>query len=273
MNKFIILIISFLLVIVISYKLLLYTNIKYNFKNIHNLEIIVSRYNEDLKWTLEEPFNKFRYIVYNKGPNDNFEKSLVKKIINLKNVGREGHTYLTHIINNYNNLPDINIFLPGSIDGMKKYIAKELINNILKYKQAIFISAYIYDNKTVFNKFNLNKYLGFGRQNRIINNSDVIQLSRIRPYGKWFENIFSNLKIDTVQWFGIFSLDKRDIISKPINYYQHFLNELQVGSNPEVGHYIERAWSAIFYPLIYTKQIKNNLLFFIIFIFSKILYP
>ena len=47
--------------------------------------IIISRYNEDLKWTLEEPFNKFRYIVYNKGENDNFEKSLVNKIINLKN--------------------------------------------------------------------------------------------------------------------------------------------------------------------------------------------
>jgi hypothetical protein len=155
---------------------------------------------------------------------------------------------------------------------VKKHIAKGIINDILKYKQAIFTSAYIYNNKYFFNKFNLNKYIGYNDQNKIINNSDIVQLSTIRPYGKWFENNFSNLKIDTVQWFGIFSLDKRDIISKPINYYQHFLNELQIGSNPEVGHYIERAWSAIFYPLIYTKQQKNNLLFFIFFIYSKIYY-
>jgi hypothetical protein len=102
----------------------------------------------------------------------------------------------------------------------------------------------------VFNKFNLNKYLGGDTNNKIINKLDSIQLSTIRPYGKWFENKFKNLKIDTVQSFGIFSLDKKDIIAKPINYYQNFLNELEVGSNPEVGHYIERAWSAIFYPLI-----------------------
>ena len=41
-----------------------------------NTDIIVSRYNEDLNWTKEEPFNRFSYIVYNKGNNDNFEKSI-----------------------------------------------------------------------------------------------------------------------------------------------------------------------------------------------------
>ena len=38
------------------------------------MNIIVSRYNEDLAWTLEFPFNQFNYIVYNKGINDTFEK-------------------------------------------------------------------------------------------------------------------------------------------------------------------------------------------------------
>ena len=32
-----------------------------------NIEVVVARYNEDLSWTLEEPFNKFQYTVYNKG--------------------------------------------------------------------------------------------------------------------------------------------------------------------------------------------------------------
>jgi len=269
--QIIISLILFLLFFIIIYKLLLYKQFEKN-KNINTFEIIISRYNENLKWTLEEPFNKFRYTVYNKGINDNFEKSLVNKIVNLKNVGREGHTYLFHIINNYNNLADINIFFPGSLNIWKKPIAKNLLNNVLKYNCAIFISAYIYNNKMVFNKFNLNKYLGGDTNNKIINKLDSIQLSTIRPYGKWFENKFKNLKIDTVQSFGIFSLDKKDIIAKPINYYQNFLNELEVGSNPEVGHYIERAWSGIFYPLIYTKQIKNNLYFFLIFLFSKIYY-
>ena len=45
-----------------------------------NIEIIVSRYNEDLKWTTENIFNEFKYVVYNKGINDNFEKTNVKQM-------------------------------------------------------------------------------------------------------------------------------------------------------------------------------------------------
>jgi hypothetical protein len=39
-------------------------------KIMNNVEIIVSRYNEDLSWTQEAPFNLFHYTVYNKGTND-----------------------------------------------------------------------------------------------------------------------------------------------------------------------------------------------------------
>jgi len=44
----------------------------------NKIEIVVARYNEDLSWTNEFPFNKFNYTVYNKGNNDNFEKKYVK---------------------------------------------------------------------------------------------------------------------------------------------------------------------------------------------------
>ena len=81
-----------------------------------DINIIIARYNEDLKWTLEKPFDQFKYIVYNKGDNENFEKKNVKEIISLENVGKCDHTYLYHIIENYNNLADINVFLPGSLD-------------------------------------------------------------------------------------------------------------------------------------------------------------
>lgn len=52
------------------------------------VSIVVSRYNENLGWINEYPFNQFKYIVYNKGDNDNFEKSNVAKIIKLDNIGR-----------------------------------------------------------------------------------------------------------------------------------------------------------------------------------------
>jgi hypothetical protein len=94
----------------------------------NNVEIVISRYNEDLSWINEYPFNQFEYIVYNKGDNDNFEKNNVKKIINLDNVGRCDHTYLYHIINNYDNLSEHTIFLPGSSNMITKYTKAKKYN-------------------------------------------------------------------------------------------------------------------------------------------------
>ena len=82
--------------------------------------IIISRFNEDLSWTTEFPFDQYKYIVYNKGNNDNFEKKNVSEVINLLNVGRCDHTYLYHIVKNYDNLSSILIFLPGSLNMKKK---------------------------------------------------------------------------------------------------------------------------------------------------------
>ena len=57
-----------------------------------SVNIIVSRYNEKLAWTKKAPYNKYKYIVYNKGTNDDFEKKNVSKVLKLPNVGRESHT-------------------------------------------------------------------------------------------------------------------------------------------------------------------------------------
>jgi hypothetical protein len=97
------------------------------------IQIVVSRYNEDLSWILEEPFNKFQYIVYNKGTNENFEKKNVVKIVSLSNVGKNDHTYLHHIIENYSNLSDITIFSQDQlILIIKKKKQKEFYTKLLK---------------------------------------------------------------------------------------------------------------------------------------------
>ena len=123
------------------------------FKN--NVEIVVSRYNEDLSWLNEYPFNLFEYIVYNKGDNDHFEKSNVKKIINVTNVGRCDHTYLYHIIENYNNLSNIIVFFTGSLKNTttyKKQKAINILNNIIdnNFTNAYFLGKYVDNIKNHF---------------------------------------------------------------------------------------------------------------------------
>ena len=95
-----------------------------------SIKIIISRFNEDLSWMRENPFNKFRYIVYNKGINEQFEKCNVDEIVNLPNIGKCDHTYLYHIVNNYDNLNDINVFFPGCLNiEFKKNEAKQILKS------------------------------------------------------------------------------------------------------------------------------------------------
>ena len=75
------------------------------------VQLVISRYNEDLEWLKEFPFTLFTdIIIYNKGVNNEFYHPDVVKMVRVKNVGRCDHTYLYHIIENYDKLKDITIF-------------------------------------------------------------------------------------------------------------------------------------------------------------------
>ena len=230
--------------------------------NYDNIDIIVSRYNEDLKWTLEKPFNEFKYIVYNKGDNENFEKANIKQILPLPNVGRCDHTYLYHITENYDMLNNVLVFFPGSLNlGIKKEIAIDLLNRIKNNNGnvAIFVGRFLqnglYDE---FKIFHLENWSSSDHNNIVKNNESILYPANIKPFGKWFLHNFGNIKVYVSNYYGIFSVDKKDIIQHRKYRYEKLVKQLEVSSNPEVGHYIERSWAAIFFPLKYTKiKIKN----------------
>ena len=76
-------------------------------------DLVVSRYNEDVSWLSE--IKDYNIFLYNKG--EKLDGSL-----ELPNVGREGNTYLTHIINNYDNLGEWVFFTQGHpFDHVKDY--------------------------------------------------------------------------------------------------------------------------------------------------------
>jgi hypothetical protein len=223
------------------------------------VEIIIARYNEDLKWTLEAPFNQYKYIVYNKGDNENFEKTNVKQIITLPNVGKCDHTYLYHVVNNYNNLSDIVVFFPGSLDlKYKRKIGVKLLKEINIRNNAIFISLNEYDIKKLHYNFKMSHYKTKHIKNSSKNGESELKKSSIRPFGLWFENMFGDLKINCLIYYGIFSIDRNDILQHPVSRYEVLIKDLSDHSNPEVGHYFERSWCAVFHPLKNTNVIKYN---------------
>lgn len=64
------------------------------------IDLVVARFNEDISWRWKLRKDA-RIFVYNKG--DGPERRL-------RNVGREAHTYLHHIVENYGNLSDFVFF-------------------------------------------------------------------------------------------------------------------------------------------------------------------
>jgi len=222
-----------------------------------NVEIIVSRFNEDLNWTMEYPFNQFEYTVYNKGINDDFIKTNVTKIIKLNNVGKCDHTYLYHIIKNYNDLSNIVVFFPGSLDMYyKKEKAIKLLNLIIKnnFSKAYFIGDYQKNLFNTFKDFKLDEWKTTNEKNVTINSESSLQKCRLRPYGVWYRYFFGKKQAHWLSMWGIFSVDKRDILQHKKSRYELLIQTVNKHSNPEAGHYIERSWGAIFYPLIYTMK-------------------
>jgi hypothetical protein len=225
----------------------------------NNVEIVVSRYNENLSWLNEYPFNQFEYIVYNKGDNDNFEKNNVKKIIQLPNVGRCDHTYLYHLIKNYDNLSNVIVFLPGSVNiEYKKPKALQILNKIIEnnYQNAYFFGFYHNNLRQDYKNFYLDYHKCSDPANYNKNNENKLQKCKIRPYGLWYNYFFGNTIAHWSTLTGIFSIDKKDIIQHPVIRYQILIETINKHSNPEAGHYIERSWGVIFYPLIYTRKIR-----------------
>lgn len=65
--------------------------------------VVVARFNENTEW-IEEISSDWGVIVFNKGDGDENK---------IENVGREAHTYLHFIVENYNKLPDVIAFVQG----------------------------------------------------------------------------------------------------------------------------------------------------------------
>ena len=219
----------------------------------NNVEIVVSRYNESLDWIKDYPFNEFNYKIYNKGNNNNFFLPNGSETFNLPNNGRCDQTYFYHIVKNYNNLSNITIFFPGSVDMTNKIKkAKLILKFILSHNIAIFPVEYCNDIFKKFKYFSLDKWDASYILNKNSSNSKIDK-ALLRPFGKWYKYHFGNKSCKYYSINSIFALNKSDIIKFPLSRFIYFDKLLNSSLHPEVCHYIERSWGVIFGPMLETK--------------------
>lgn len=75
-----------------------------------DIGVVVARYREDAAWLAELDLPG---VLYDKGPEPPASLAPGIRRESLPNVGREAHTYLTHIIARYNALPGWTAFMQG----------------------------------------------------------------------------------------------------------------------------------------------------------------
>jgi hypothetical protein len=71
-------------------------------------ELVVAVYNENISWLEKRNYIEEKISAYNK-----FTRFDYQYVEQLENEGRESHTYIHHIIKNYDNLSDFTMFVQG----------------------------------------------------------------------------------------------------------------------------------------------------------------
>lgn len=197
------------------------------------MALVVARYNEDIDWVKDFPTK----YIYNKGDMNTISDELKQNTINLPNVGRESHTYLYHIIHNYDVLDDITIFTQGTYNDHYEVSLdtfRDTFSNIDAYSKNYIDSTCWGGYKRHYN-FSIKAWRGE------LKNKD-------RQYGPWFETVFNQPFNNTTSVYkaGIFSVSKATILKRPKSFYEKLLKEVDYDNNPIEGHFMERSWLEVF---------------------------
>ncbi len=202
--------------------------------------LIIARYNEDLEWLKQ--YNDFKITVYNKG--DKLKDEPIYDVINLENKGRESHTWLYHIVKNYNNLNEINIFLQGKINDLNCMAYKNPNDYLKKINKYGFAASRYGLLGPLHWEWNVN----IDKDMRYKNQWDNNEISRSRVgFRNFSKKLFPNIPLlVATSYSGCFAVKKEIIQQHNLVFYQKLLDILSYHKNPIEGHYMERLWCYIF---------------------------
>lgn len=186
---------------------------------------ILSRYKETndtwVKFLVE---NGYDIITFNKYSGENL----------LPNVGREGHTYLKYIVDNYYDLPEEILF--SQYDPLDHLYRRPLIVSKVNNGQ-ILLNSNLLD----FVGVNPTDYDLYVRGRRI----DWYGISKIAFKEFSEKNLYETIAIGSTL-NGVFRVTKKAILRRPIETYINCLEMLSKDSNPLEGFYFERIWKYMF---------------------------
>lgn len=216
-------------------------------------DLVISYYKEKLDWLKQFESFPFRHIyLYTKGkePEVPIQKDKVK-VVKLENIGRCDHTYIYHMAHNYADLATVTIFTTGSAhlphkNGNMRFI----VPKVFETHNSVFRVMDEPDYREKFKEFKMNSWRATNTNNQNSNSSkNILSPAIIRPFGKWYESLFQGIEVKQVAYGGVFAVSRAHIHHRPVDFYKKLLDQFPNHSNPEIGHYFERVWLAIFHPV------------------------
>lgn len=221
-----------------------------------HVQVVVARYAEDLTWLRKLPFHDI--VVYNKNDRarDTTMGSLppTARVVNLPNVGRCDHTYLYHIVTQWDNLADVTLFVPGSCPTFSAKWRK--LNWVVAHISRTGGSAFPVDEVNArpvheaHGSFHMDSYQATARINASANPENHLHPAEHRPFRVFFQEHFPEMPpVHEVMYKGVFAVSRQHIRQTPKKRYAKLMRSLGTHSNPEAGHFMERAWMAAFYPV------------------------
>jgi len=236
------------------------------------INIVVARYNEDIAWT--KAYNDI-VTIYDKGIDTH---PSLNGAIKLENIGRGGHTYLHHIIENYENLAEQTIFTqcdpfvhnPTILCGIDNHYLLDDVQalGLYHYKKTGIPPVQYAEERKVITDFGL-EYLRVPANGDLICpdfvDQGVVELRKnadndykgIRFKSKPVTEGFLNRAIFPISkplnklsftFGGMFSVKRDRILNYPKIVYQGLIEEL-TSKNPQGGvngHILEKLWLYIF---------------------------
>jgi hypothetical protein len=245
-------------------------------------EVVVAHYAEDLDWISDYARPDTHFTVYSKADKIPEAVRSHAKLVHLHNLGREGHTYLHHIVHNYDNLAPWTVFKQGSRP-TQGYLPTEMSGHL---NSGVVLDDY------------LQPFLG-GRDSLFVMTAAAhfpsgLQLTRPglavdgleqKPSSTsmcpsqwtpwWFEmgHIYARRQSPSMLEFhdrfvarfvhgnrqskslmvafpqgGMFAVSRARIHTRPRDYYASLLDQVKGKRDPIQGYWLEALWYDIFHP-------------------------
>lgn len=218
------------------------------------VNVVVARFNENVTWLV--PYSGLCTFL-NKGPFDAsfpHANGAHDPVVQLANVGRESHSFIAYIVQNYFALSDYTVFVQAGLDPAHSWIRKDygglnMIQNMLEEaktsdngcSKALAVSVngddwgFDFDGR----KIRTSKYKAF--------ETSANSPSNLREFFKHTLNMRQPRKGKYKVYPSAFmAIRKERILSNPRAFYIKILDSLSYSSDPIEGHFMERSWYHIF---------------------------